>query len=54
MSPVCQNTDQKATTKKSKIHRSAPEISRKVIAFVEISEANKELGKNNFSQTESY
>ena len=41
MSSVCQNPDQKAIPKKSKIHRPAPEISRKVIAFLEISEANK-------------
>jgi hypothetical protein len=41
MNPVCQNPDQKATPKKSKIHRSAPEISRKVIAFGEILIANK-------------
>ena len=41
MASVCQNLDQKATVKKSKIHRAQTEMSRKIIAFEEILEANQ-------------
>jgi uncharacterized protein with PIN domain len=41
MDSVSQNTDQKATPKRHKIHRSHPEVSRKIIAFETISEANQ-------------
>jgi len=41
MNSLSQNTDQKATPKRHKIHRSHPEVSRKIIAFETISEANQ-------------
>src|SRR3989339_373956 len=50
MLSVSQNTDQKATSKRYKIHRVHPEVARKIIAFDTISEANHDKSAREISK----
>lgn len=50
MASSSQNPDQKATLKRTKIHRAQPEVSSKIIAFQVISEENKDKSEREITK----